>query len=779
MTAHLLEMWHHPDALMPDARVKVPLDPDDYPSSGPWTLGETRSDGVVLVGQQGGRLAVTVCGDGLIRFQAVPGPQLPDLSVTERLGLIQVPKATGPVHIRQDSERVLIDAGRLHAVIALPTGDVTVQEAGTVLLSSRNGGFRFATAPGEYSGHRSLICFDLDPQDRFFGGGGRIMRPDRTGLYADHFAVKAGLYSGDYGGFPVPFFLSPRGYGIFYNNPWPHLYCDFGRCQADTWWVHAPGGDCDLFVLPGPEFSDLLHRFTGLVGRLPEPRRWWQGFWGGSLSQSRAEEVLAACRRFRSEGLPIDAMHIDGQWRSGPDFLQRYMEDGAYISNDFDWDPGFGDGPGMVTSMRAMNVRPVLHVNSRPYRKETTERGVVEGWLRRQGHETVARVGDPKAEQRYRELIAGRNAEGIGCWLQDHGDRVSGEVLPGIPSRNLFGALWARATTVTGKSDGDPAQVVFTRGAGIGGQPYCIAWSGDTRIGIDFFEEDLWYLLNAGLAGYPLASCDLGGYMFAHRQAAPWNVAFDPDNLARRLCQSLFFMPVPRTQDDARDPPKYPWNCPPPIDRLYAEMLKLRYRMIPYHYSYAVQAARTGEPILRPMIYHYRHDRTSWSIHDQALLGEWLLVAPILRKGAEHRAVWLPAGRWYDFWNDCLHQGPKMVQADAPFDQVQGLPVFVKAGAILPSQDDVDHLTDEAPSTVQLDVYPEGDSSFVLNDNLHCSTRIDCRATVGQVALTIGNALPRPRTFRIHLHGVPAGTRLLVNGRSHTIHPAVVTIPPR
>jgi alpha-glucosidase (family GH31 glycosyl hydrolase) len=441
------------------------------------------------------------------------------------------------------------------------------------------------------------------------------------------------------------------------------------------------------------------------------------------------------------------------------------MQDGAYTSADFNWHPTFGDGPAMVRELRSMHIRTVLHVNSRPFSEETTRIGLAEGWLRKQGHETVVRVGVPQAEERYRQLIAARNSEGIGCWLQDHGDRLSGEILPGVPSRNLFGAMWARATTATGSDTGDPSRIVFTRGAGIGGQRHCIVWSGDTRVGIDFFEEDLWFMINAGLAGYPLSSCDLGGYMFAHKQAAPYNVAFDPDNLARRLCQCLFFMPTPRTQDDAVFPPKFPWNCPPAIERLYGEFLRLRYRMIPYHFSYLVHAARTGEPIVRPLVYHHRDDRASWTIHDQLYVGQWLMVAPILKKGAEHRAVYLPPGRWIDFWTGAQHAGPTMVLAPAPLDRVEGLPVFVRAGAILPTQAPVDHLSDDPPGEIWLDVYPHGASEFVLNDAMELASRITCQHQADEVRLTIDNALPVGRTFHVRVHGVPAPTLLVVNGR--------------
>lgn len=734
MTNDTVSIRLHPEALFDEDTREVALDLTPYRAWGEFVSARKNEYATA----NGERLRVTSHGDGLLRLRWLPGGAKDEPTVTERLGLVHVPGTNGPVG--------------LSCAVDCATGGVRVtDESGAVLL---DGGMRFAVEPGEFSGYRSVGTFRLDPDERIFGFGGRIMRPDRTGLFADLYSVKAGHHSGDYGGFPVPFFLSTKGYGVFVNNPWPHLYFDMGRTNPGEWFVHAPGGDCDLFVVRGPEFADMLRRFTDLVGRLPSPRRWWMGLWGGSLSLARVSEILDTARKFRAENLPCDAIQIDGTWRGGPEFLKRYMIEGAYTSNDFEWHPEFGDGKAMVDELRRLKIRTVLHINSRSFRADTAERGVREGWLRRQGNETVVRVGDSSAEKTYHKLLAGRVGEGIGCWLQDHGDRLGGEVLPGIPSRNLFGALWARATTDACPAAGDPDKIVFTRGCGIGGQRHAIIWSGDTRFGVDFFKEDLWFLINAGLAGFPLASADLGGFYSADGCSAPHNRAYDRDNLARRVVQSLFFMPTPRTQDDAREPPKFPWNCPPDIARLYADMLRLRYRMIPYHYSYLVHAHRTGEPIIRHLVHHHRRDPMARDVHDQIYLGDWLLIAPVIEKGARSRAVYLPSGIWFDFWTGERHEGPITIRVETPLCELRGLPVFVKAGAILPTQDDVLALADDPPAVLTLDIFPHGESRFDLHESPTLAHEFRCVAAGGEVTVTLPNHLPHERTYRVRVRGV-------------------------
>lgn len=167
-----------------------------------------------------------------------------------------------------------------------------------------------------FHGDAFLAAFRLQAED-LFGMGGRIARPNRRGSTADMFAMKVGLCQGDYGGFPMPFFISTKGYGVFLNNPWPHVYFDLGQTRPDQWWVHGPGGEFDLFVIAGPTFAQIVSRFTELVGRIPLPRRWWLGFWTSALAFASAQEVENVALRLRREGYPCDALVIDGPWRGG------------------------------------------------------------------------------------------------------------------------------------------------------------------------------------------------------------------------------------------------------------------------------------------------------------------------------------------------------------------------------------------------------------------------------------------------------------------------------
>jgi alpha-glucosidase (family GH31 glycosyl hydrolase) len=467
----------------------------------------------------------------------------------------------------------------------------------------------------------------------------------------------------------------------------------------------------------------------------------------------------------RAEGYPCDGLVLDGPWRGGPEFLLKYMSDGEYPTNNLNWHPDFGDGTGMVRRLGEAGYKVVLHQNSRSWLSDTVEKGLADGTIRRHGRETVVTFGTEAGEEFYHDAIRPRHREGVALWWLDHGDRVGGELLPGIPSRNTFGALWALVTQRCAEADGGGKQICLIRGAGIGGQRASLPWPGDTQFGIDFFLNDLRFCMSAGLSGFPVTSADLGGFMPVRIKAALHNTAFDEDNLARRLCHAMMVIPSPRMHQCDTDPPKFPWNCPPHIQPLYRRMIEERYRLTPYYFSYAVRAARTGDPIVRPLVYAYQDDPETISIEDQCLIGDWFMAAPVFTKGATSRSVYLPRGTaWYNWWTDERVEGGQRIDVDAPLCEPRGLPLYIRAGAIAPSQELTQYLTDELPPIITVDLWPTAESSWIMEEGEGKTTEFVCRKT-DRVELKIVNRTGRPRRFKIRCHGVGNAMPLCVNGR--------------
>lgn len=742
-----------PDGLNDEPYETARLDLAAFASAcGPFT-GRADKDGHRIETPGGAAYRISAPSPHLLRLRFDPAGRVADPTTTETLGLLDVGADAAPV---AEESPCAVTAGGFTFRMDARSGDFGVARGGAPLLQTRGGGVRFSTEDADYGGFRSYAEFDLEPDERFWGFGGRIHPFCRRGDSVDVFSVKGGKTYGDYSGFPVPFFISSKGYGVFLNNPWPHVYFDMGRTCDDRWWVATPGGEFDLFVIHGPTPGEIVRRFTAMVGRIPFPEKSWLGFWISSLRFESAEELAAVAKRLREERWPCDYLVLDGPWRGGPEFIPHYRQYRRYMNNDLEWHPDFGDGPGMIRELHADGFKIALHLNSRIFTEATAEEGLAKGLLRRREEEVVPRVGDPEGERFFLDHLRPRIDEGVDLWWTDHSDRVSGEIAPGIPSRNLFGPLWNRLLAQAMDDAGKGSAPSLSRGGGIGSQTCVIPWPGDTAAGLDRFAEDIWFCLGAGLAGFPLASVDIGG--FAEPPGDPTEAEieeaiFGRENLHRRLFQSIFFVPVPRVHNNYSSLARLPWNCPAESRPLYKAFLEARYRLTPLFHSLAIHAHRTGEPILRPLFYHFGDDPATHGVTDVFTIGDSLLLAPVTTPGAETRRFYCPRGVWYDLWSGERIEGGGEIERPCPINLLDGLPALVRAGSILPLQTVTPHLSPEPPERLDLVLYPDDEGNAALE--LHETEAITHNLAVRHAApasggtITLENATAAPRTYAV------------------------------
>ena len=222
------------------------------------------------------------------------------------------------------------------------------------------------------------------------------------------------------------------------------------------------------------------------------------------------------------------------------------------------------------------------------------------------------------------------------------------------------------------------------------------------------------------------------------------------------MCHLLPLIPLPRIHNNWSTLPKFPWRCSEPVQKLYRDALQWRYRLTPYLHHYALRAADTGEPLLRPLAYHHREDRACWDVNDVFYLGDSLLVAPVYEPGATRRQLRLPAGRWVHFWTGRIYDGAGEIEVDAPLYSVEGLPLFIKAGGILPRQPLTMSLDDAPPETLELEVYHNGEpASLELYEAQNTRTKIEVAPAPAGVTLTVASTSPQPRRIEVRLHQLP------------------------
>ncbi len=744
----------HPDALYDDEYEYSIIETDDYKAPELTFKGDFRyKNGVTVLTMDGRSIIIENCLANTLRLRITKPGDVIEKTVTERLGLIDTEWEEAEYGYKLEDNIIEFSNKRLTLVYDMNTNEFEFRRAdGKVLVKTKNGGARFTDLPADYSGMRSYTEFERLGEERYSGFGARIYKVDRTGESADIFDEKGGARVGDYGGFPMPYFISSAGYGLFFNNPWPHTYFDMAKTNENEWFVNTPGGDYDIFVFCG-NTSEITNSFTRIVGRNQFPKKWLMGYWCSSLSFDEAEQAIKDMSRMRSEGYPAEAIVIDGPWRGGKNFITDYASGWGYPSDDYNWHPDFGDGVGMIKTLEKDNIKTVLHINSCSFKPSTAVEGISKGLLRQVKSETVPDVATKRGIDFYKSFLVPRIEDGVTQWWTDHADRVSGEIAQGIPSRNLFGAMWNRVISETMAENGVKGHMSLSRGGGIGSQPYALPWAGDTQFGINRFKEDIWYIINAGMAGFTLCGYDLGGFMRGDvKDRTPDEMQFEINNIARRVCQSMIFCPMPRMHNGENSMAKWPWNCPEEVRELYRDCLSYRYRFMPTVYSYAINGSKTGEPIIRPMFYNNMEKLELYKIDDQFYLGDNIMIAPVTEADTLSRKVYLPEGKWVNLWTKETFDGDTTIEVDAPMFKKEGLPMFVKVGGGVAYQPDCLSLYDTVPEELSVELYPDTSAEMILHESETVTNRFSCVKDGEGFKIYAENNSDTDRRYRISIY---------------------------
>jgi alpha-glucosidase len=241
---------------------------------------------------------------------------------------------------------------------------------------------------------------------------------------------------------------------------------------------------------------------------------------------------------------------------------------------------------------------------------------------------------------------------------------------------------------------------VLTRSAFLGTQAYCAAWMGDNSSWWEHLEGSLPQLMSMGLSGATHVGVDIGGF-FDNATA----------DLYMRWIELGTFYPFMRTHTSAGSRRQEPWSFGVEVEAIARQSIERRYRLLPYLYTLAHLAHRTGSPILRPVSFDFPDDPETFHLNTQAMVGPHLLIAPIVAPGTNHRMVYLPAGGWYDFHSGESLEGGRHIIVHAPPGRI---PVFVRAGAALPLAN-VRQSTDEPLTELTWQIYPgETQSEWTL-----------------------------------------------------------------
>jgi alpha-glucosidase len=264
-------------------------------------------------------------------------------------------------------------------------------------------------------------------------------------------------------------------------------------------------------------------------------------------------------------------------------------------------------------------------------------------------------------------------------------------------------------------------------------------------------------LLGLGLSGVAFTGSDVGGYA---GRATP--------ELYARWMQLGALSPFFRTHCSREGDRQEPWCFGPEVEAISREAIRERYALLPYLYSLAFEASRTGAPLLRPLLWEFQEDPRTHAVEDQALLGPWLMAAPVLSPGAAARDVVLPRGRWLELRSGTVLEGGGTVRAEAPLD---ACPTYLREGAIVPRCEPLPWSDARPLERLELDCFPRAaESAFALYED-DGDSLAHARAVFSLVTWRLrrdgaairlwtgpreGTFAPAPRTLAVRLRDVAA-----------------------
>jgi alpha-glucosidase (family GH31 glycosyl hydrolase) len=525
--------------------------------------------------------------------------------------------------------------------------------------------------------------------------------------------IRSGNVTADY---PVPFYLSTgiggHGYGCFVDNVW-HLRFDLGKSQSDRLTWTAPGGPIDYYLIDGPSFKTVIDRYTQLTGRPSMLPLWAFGYWQSKCVYWNFEDMLRAESRFQADGIPLDVLVIDNSW--------------VGILMDYRWNERWKDPDQQIAGFHSRGHRIILY-SSPMVRKDAVNYASAQtaGVLATDGdgHPVTCGYYDgdlldithPSFDAWLWPQLAKRRQEGVDGWFIDliepEGEPPQTVYYAGKSAdiHNTYPLRTFRSFYDFQKSaTPDSRPVLLGRAAGAGTQRYgSILWTGDTHSDWPTFRAHIPEAQNAGLSGLPWWTNDCGGFLSGFYKNDRYGAHA---RLYERWMEFTCFAPIARAHKAG---PAEPFEYGPAVEATARKYLKLRYRLMPYLYTYAYAAHATGVPLLRPLVLEYQNDAAAGEAKDEYLFGPDLLVAPVLNEDVAARSVYLPAGRWIGLEDGCEYPGGGTVVVAAPQDRI---PLFVRAGAILPMAPDMLHTGEKPWDPITLDVYPDGSSSASLYED--------------------------------------------------------------
>ncbi|MBO3406331.1 glycoside hydrolase family 31 protein [Clostridium perfringens] len=545
----------------------------------------------------------------------------------------------------------------------------------------------------------------------------------------------------------IPFYVALKEeatYGIFFDNSF-RSYFDMGKEMGDRIFFGAIGGQIQYYFIPGENIKEVVKNYTALTGRMEMPPLWSLGYQQCRFSYFSQEEVRELVKTFEEKDIPLDVVYLDIDYMDG----FRVMTFKT---------PNFDDAAGLIGDLKEKGIRTITIID--PGVKVDEEYPVFkrgkEGnhfTKKLDGEMFIGAVWPGNSafpdfsnkdcrewwKSELKKFISEHGMDGIWndmnepcVFNNDHKTMLEtclhnsdNGVIEHKEFHNRYGFEMSRCSKEA-QEEVHPNERGFsmTRATYAGGQRYSSVWTGDNMSLWSQMRMSISMNANLGISGFSFVGNDVSGFGLD-----------SSEELFIRWMEMGPFIPIFRNHSNMYTRRQEPWAFGPRAEKIAKKSIELRYELLPYIYDLYYISHKEGLPIFRPMIMEYEKDMNLLNMREQFMLGENMIVAPVLYEGERSKTLYLPKGSWFNYFTMEKLQGGKWYKLPCELDEIL---VFVKEGAIIPTYNKKFRNVKERPNNILLKVFGENAKGFHYNDDGHTMEYLEGKYTYMDIKVVDG-----------------------------------------
>ena len=601
---------------------------------------------------------------------------------------------------------------------------VVDESAATLLRYFEAGGFRG-------------FQFSLSEGEKIYGAGERSVPLDRRGYRLNLYNNPQYGYelNADNLNYSVPFILSNKGYGIFFDNP-SRGYLDIGKTDPNILEWGVSSGELTYYIIPGKNAEEIIRKYQLLVGTQPMPARWVFGNLMSRFGYRSEKQLMGIVDSMHKQDIPLDAVILDLFWFG--DSIKGTMGNLAWTNHT-----AWPNPARMINTLKNQHINTILiaepfvlkttpnYAESRKYLAvdSSNKPFLLTDFYFGQGG--LIDIFRKDAQNWFWSKYKPQIMKGVAGWWGDLGEPEKHpqgvyhnlhdfgfhKLFRADEVHNIFGHYWDKMLFDKYATEYPKTRLFNLNRSGYAGSARygVFPWSGDVSRTWGGLQAQLPVMLGMSMSGVPYIHADAGGFAGGSGDM----------ELYTRWLQFAVFTPVLRPHGTAlgdldatvKNIPSEAALYPDPYRSIVRNYIQLRYKLLPYNYTLGYDQAKFGKPLVRPLFYFGGFDAELYNATDEFMWGDELLVAPVLEKEATHRKLYLPAGNWYNLFTDS--QEPGGTWLDTKVD-LTNIPVFVKEGSFIPmfESEHIKSTFDYTGKEISIKYYPSlTESSYVLFDD--------------------------------------------------------------